>query len=53
MDLFAIGYFAIVCGFLAISAPKLENGFRRLLFGLTLGVIATTALPFLRAYWGV
>jgi len=53
MDLFAIGYFALACGFVAINAAKLNSGFHRLLFGLTFGIIAATAMPFLRSYWGV
>jgi len=52
MDLFAIIYFALIGAFLALSAVKLSSGFHRLLYGLCLGIIAATALPFLRAYWG-
>ena len=48
MDLFAFGYFAVICGALAVSTPLLETGFRRLLLGLTTGVISAVALPFIR-----
>ena len=48
MDIFTFSYYALICGLLAYSAPLLETGFRRLLLGLTTGVIAATALPFFR-----
>lgn len=48
MDLFTLGYYGAVCGFLAAGAPLLEGRLKRLLFGLTTGLIAATALPFLR-----
>lgn len=48
MDLFVFGYYGVICGLLAYSAPLLETGFRRLLLGLCTGLIAAVALPFVR-----
>jgi len=49
MDLFALGYFAVICALLALGSPLLAGRLQRLLFGLTTGLIAVTALPFLRS----
>jgi hypothetical protein len=51
MDLFIFGYYAVVCGTLAYSAPLLETSFRRVLLGLTTGVIAAVALPYVRDWF--
>jgi len=48
MDLFALGYFGLIGAFVALGAPLLQGRLQRLLFGLTTGLIAVTALPFLR-----
>ena len=48
MDLFTIGYYGLICGLLAYVVPLLQAGLHRLLFGLTTGAIAATALPFVR-----
>lgn len=52
MDIFAIAYFALISAFIGWGAPLLETGFRRILFGLTAGVIAAVALPFVRVWLG-
>jgi len=52
LTLFAIGYYGIICALLALTAPKLNSRLRRLLFGLCVGMIAATALPFARGYFG-
>jgi hypothetical protein len=52
LDLFAYGYYALICGFLALGVPLLETAFRRVLFGLTTGAIAAAALPFIRVALG-
>ncbi|NOX72337.1 MAG: hypothetical protein GXP03_01490 [Alphaproteobacteria bacterium] len=48
MDLFEFGYFALICALLAYGAPMLETSLHRILLGLTTGVIAAVALPFVR-----
>jgi hypothetical protein len=48
MDLFEFGYFAIIGATLAYGAPMLETSFRRILLGLTTGIIAAVALPYVR-----
>jgi len=52
MDLFAISYFGVICALLAWGAPLLETSFRRILFGLSTGLLAAALLPFVRAYFG-
>jgi len=51
MDLFAILYYGFICGLLSWGSPLLETQFRRILFGLCVGLIAATALPFVRPYF--
>jgi hypothetical protein len=51
MDLFTLGYYGLICGALAYGAPLVDSSFRRLLFGLTTGLIAATLLPFVRSYF--
>ena len=51
MDLFAFAYYGLICLFIAWSAPLQESSFRRILFGLTSGLIAVTAEPFVRTYF--
>ncbi|MFT4715307.1 MAG: hypothetical protein ACI861_000055 [Paracoccaceae bacterium] len=48
MDLFIFAYYGAICGVLAYSAPLLETSLRRLLLGLTTGLIAATAMPYVR-----
>lgn len=48
MDLFVLAYYGAICGVLAYTSPLLETAFRRLLLGLTTGLIAATAMPFVR-----
>jgi hypothetical protein len=48
MDFFFLTYYGAICGVLALGAPLLETAFRRLLLGLTTGLIAATAMPFVR-----
>jgi len=50
MDLFAFAYWAVMGAFLGWGIPKLETTFRRILFGLCFGIIAETAMPFIRAW---
>ncbi len=50
MDLFALIYWGLLGAFLGWGLPKLETTFRRILFGLCLGLIAQTALPFVEAW---
>jgi hypothetical protein len=52
MDLFIPLYAAIVSAFIAWGAPLLDGAVRRILFGLSAGVIAAAALPFVRAWLG-
>ena len=46
MTLFAILYFGLVGAFLGWGLPLLDSRSRRILFGLTAGLIAAAALPF-------
>lgn len=48
MDLFILAYYGAICGVLAFGAPLLETAFRRMLLGLTTGLIAATAMPYVR-----
>ena len=45
MKLEALAYYSFVCGLLAIVAPILSSLIPRLIFGATLGIIATTSWP--------
>ncbi len=49
MTLFAILYFGLVGAFLGWGLPLLDSRFRRILFGLSAGLIAAAALPFAEA----
>jgi len=50
MNLNMILYFGLISAILAWIVPLLETAFRRVLFGLCLGLIAATAFPFLESY---
>ena len=52
MDLFIPIYAALVSAFIAWGAPLLDGAARRILFGLSAGVIASAALPFVRSWLG-
>jgi len=47
-----MGYYGAVCAVLAWTTPLLDKGFHRFLLGLCTGLIAATALPFVRQYLG-
>jgi len=52
LDLFVLIYAALVSALIAWAAAYLESGLRRLLFGLSAGLIAAAALPFVQAWLG-
>ncbi len=45
-------YYGAICVVLAWGAPLLETAFRRVLLGLSTGILAAALLPFVRAYFG-
>lgn len=51
MDFLTIGYYGVICALLAWTVPLLDKSFHRFLFGLCVGLIAATALPFLKVYF--
>ncbi len=47
-----IGYFAAICGVLAMVAPILQSPVTRFVFGTVLGVIAVTTWPAAKLLFG-
>ncbi|MFQ5437426.1 MAG: hypothetical protein ACE5DK_01200 [Paracoccaceae bacterium] len=50
-DPFSVLFWALVCAFLGWGLPHLQTTFRRILYGLTLGIIAATAFPYVESYF--
>lgn len=48
MDLVSTAFYAVVCGLLALAAPRLPRLWARALVGAVVGVLAALVLPFLR-----
>ena len=51
MEFITIGYYGVICALLAWTVPLLDKGFHRFLFGLCTGLIAATALPFVKPFF--
>jgi hypothetical protein len=52
MDVFSIGFYAVVCGVLGAVAPGLGNLLFRLFFGAFVGIVAAVLLPAVRGIAG-
>jgi hypothetical protein len=48
MDIFALTFYGIVCGLLAYTSPIMKNKLVRLGIGMGIGLLAATALPWIR-----
>ena len=52
-DGITIAYYAVVCGALAVLAPRVRSGLQRIILGAGVGVIAATLFPTLRGMTGM
>jgi hypothetical protein len=53
MDTFPIAFYAALCGLVGVAAPRFSRWPARLGFGALIGVVAATALPHIRAIFGL
>lgn len=49
MDIIALAFYAVVCGLLGLAGPRLGAAPVRLGIGAAVGIIAATALPYIKA----
>jgi hypothetical protein len=52
MDPAVMGYYALICGALAVAAPQWRHWGARFAAGVVVGVIAAGMAPFFRAWIG-
>ncbi len=52
MDLFALGFYGIICGLLSVFAPQLGTFYIRFGIGAAIGVVSAFVLPILKGVIG-
>lgn len=52
MDPISLAFYALVCGLLSLFAPNLGGTLPRLAVGAVVGIVAASALPFIKGMMG-
>lgn len=53
MDPVTMVFYGVICGGLAVASPVLRKPWLRVVVGILVGVLAASALPFLRKLFGL